>query len=86
MKQEKVQYAAKGNYIGSILQYGYKKVVRDGRKALDIVSEEAEIVRMIYDLNVHPRRIRLENRRMKTYKLIRNPCMFIFCINIFWGR
>lgn len=47
------QSAAKGNYIGSIPPYGYKKVVRDGRKTLDVVPEQAEIVRMIYDLYVN---------------------------------
>jgi DNA invertase Pin-like site-specific DNA recombinase len=44
------QSAAKGNYIGSIPPYGYKKVVVDGRKTLEIVPEMAKVVKLIYDL------------------------------------
>ncbi|MBB3132176.1 DNA invertase Pin-like site-specific DNA recombinase [Paenibacillus rhizosphaerae] len=44
------QSAAKGNYIGSIPPYGYRKVVVDGRKTLEVVPEQAKIVQKIFDL------------------------------------
>ncbi|CAM3879301.1 recombinase family protein [Cohnella lubricantis] len=47
------QSAAKGNYIGSIPPYGYRKVKIDGRKTLEIVPEQARIVRMIFALYVN---------------------------------
>jgi len=47
------QSAAKGNYIGSIPPYGYRKVMVNGRKTLEVIPEQAEIVRMIYDLYVN---------------------------------
>ncbi|MFD1955973.1 recombinase family protein [Paenibacillus thailandensis] len=47
------QSAAKGNYIGSIPPYGYKKVVVDGRKTLEIVPEQANIVKQIFDKYVN---------------------------------
>lgn len=47
------QSAAKGNFIGSIPPYGYKKVNKDGRKTLELVPEQAEIVRTIFDLYVN---------------------------------
>lgn len=42
--------AAKGNFIGSIAPYGYKKVTKDGRKTLEIVPDQAEVVKLIYNL------------------------------------
>lgn len=42
--------AAKGNYIGTRAPYGYKKVEKDGRKTLEIVPEQAEVVKMIFNL------------------------------------
>lgn len=44
------QSAKKGNFTGSIAPFGYKKVNIDGRKALEIVPEEAKIVREIFEL------------------------------------
>jgi DNA invertase Pin-like site-specific DNA recombinase len=44
------QSAAKGNYIGSIPPYGYRKVVVDGRKTLEVIPEQAEIVKKIFEL------------------------------------
>ena len=47
------QSAMKGNFTGSIAPYGYKKVVIDGRKTLEVVPEQAEVVKLIYDLYVN---------------------------------
>lgn len=44
------QSAAKGNYTGSIPPYGYRKVVVDGRKTLEVVPEQARVVKKIFDL------------------------------------
>lgn len=46
------QSAAKGNFTGSIPPYGYKKVNEGKRKRLEIVPEQAEIVKMIFDFYV----------------------------------
>ena len=44
-----------GNYIGSLPPYGYKKI-KDGKNyTLDIVPEEAEVVKRIFDLFVNER-------------------------------
>lgn len=45
--------AEKGNYIGSIPPLGYKKVLDGTRKTLEIVPDQAEIVRMIFALYVN---------------------------------
>ncbi|GGD50135.1 recombinase family protein [Paenibacillus nasutitermitis] len=50
------QSAKKGNFTGTIAPYGYRKVVIDGRKALEVVPEEAAIVREIFDLYVNSSR------------------------------
>ena len=46
-----------GNYVGSVAPYGYRKItVMDGKKkcpTLEIIPEEAEVVRMIYDMFVN---------------------------------
>lgn len=54
------QSAEQGNYIGSIPPYGYKKVTIDDpkmksgkRKTLEIVEDQARVVRLIYDLYVN---------------------------------
>lgn len=39
-----------GNYIGSRPPYGYERVVVDKRPTLSVVPNEAQIVRMIFDL------------------------------------
>jgi len=44
------QSAMKGNYTGSIAPYGYKKVTIDGRKTLEIDIEQAEVVKLIFEL------------------------------------
>lgn len=44
------QSAAKGNYTGSIPPYGYRKVEIDGRKTLEVIPEQAEIVKKIFDM------------------------------------
>lgn len=44
------QSAKKGNFTGSIAPYGYKKVNVDRRKTLEVVPEEAKVVREIFDL------------------------------------
>ncbi|NLP50260.1 recombinase family protein [Bacillus sp. RO1] len=45
--------AKKGNFTGSRAPFGYKKVVVNQTKTLEIVEKDAEIVRMIYDLYVN---------------------------------
>lgn len=47
------QSAKKGNFTGSVPPYGYKKVVVDGRKTLEVVPEEAAVVRDLYDRYVN---------------------------------
>lgn len=42
-------HAGRGEYIWTRSPYGYKKVVRDGNKTLEIVPDEAEMVRKIFD-------------------------------------
>lgn len=42
------QSALSGNYVGSKNPYGYKKVIVDNKKTLEIVPEEAEIVKKIF--------------------------------------
>ena len=48
---------SQGNYIGSIPPYGYKKVfVTDGKRkcpTLEVVEDQAEVVRTIFDLFVN---------------------------------
>lgn len=55
----KIESIKAGNYIGSVPPYGYKKVtVQEGRKkhpTLEIIPEEAEVVRKIYDMFVNQR-------------------------------
>lgn len=45
--------AKKGNFLGSVPPYGYKKVFVDKRPTLEIVPEEANVVRIIFDLYVN---------------------------------
>ena len=56
MLRGREQSVKQGNFIGSIAPYGYKKiVVMEGKKkchTLEIVEEEAEVVRMIFDMYV----------------------------------
>lgn len=47
------QSAKNGNFTGSIAPYGYKKVTVGERKTLEIIPEEAEVVRMIFELYVN---------------------------------
>lgn len=55
----KIASVQEGNYIGSVPPYGYKKItIRDGRKkmpTLEIIPEEAEVVRMIFDMFANQR-------------------------------
>ena len=57
MNRGREQSVKSGNFIGSIAPYGYKKiVVLDGKKkchTLEIVEEQAEVVRMIFDMYVN---------------------------------
>ena len=57
MKRGREQSVKEGNFIGSIPPYGYEKtVIREGKKkchTLKIVEEEAEVVRMIFDMYVN---------------------------------
>lgn len=55
----KIASVQEGNYIGSVPPYGYKKItIRDGRKkmpTLEIIPEQAEVVRMIFDMFANQR-------------------------------
>lgn len=42
----------KGNFIGSMAPYGYKKVMVGKRKTLEVIPEQAEIVKLIYRLYI----------------------------------
>lgn len=57
MLRGREQSVKQGNFIGSIAPYGYKKiVVIEGKKkchTLEIVEEQAEVVRMIFDMYVN---------------------------------
>ncbi|KJD43377.1 recombinase family protein [Paenibacillus terrae] len=53
VKRGKRQAAKKGDFIGAFAPYGYKKVKIDGRKTLEIIPEQAKVVRIIYDLYVN---------------------------------
>lgn len=50
MSRGREQSAREGNYIGSRPPYGYKRVFVDKRPTLSVVPEEAEVVRMIFEL------------------------------------
>ncbi|WP_100663761.1 recombinase family protein [Geobacillus sp. WSUCF-018B] len=45
--------AMQGNFTGSFAPYGYRKVIKDGKKTLEINKDEAAIVRLIYHWYVH---------------------------------
>ncbi|MNW36171.1 hypothetical protein D3C74_131800 [compost metagenome] len=47
------QSAKKGNFTGSIAPFGYKKVVTGERKTLEIIPDEAQIVREMFDLYIN---------------------------------
>ena len=57
MLRGREQSVKQGNFIGSIAPYGYKKiVVLEGKKkchTLEIIEEQAEIVRMVFDMYVN---------------------------------
>ena len=57
MLRGREQSVKQGNFIGSIAPYGYKKiVVLEGKKkchTLEIIEEQAEVVRMIFDMYVN---------------------------------
>lgn len=57
MLRGREQSVKQGNFIGSIAPYGYRKiVVLDGKKkchTLEIIEEQAEVVRMIFDMYVN---------------------------------
>lgn len=57
MLRGREQSVKNGNFIGSIAPYGYRKiVVMEGKKkchTLEIVEEQAEIVRMVFDMYVN---------------------------------
>lgn len=48
----RVASCKRGNYIGTIPPYGYKKVKIGKDHTLEIIEEEAEIVRLVFDLYV----------------------------------
>ncbi|MGN0483261.1 MAG: recombinase family protein, partial [Lachnospiraceae bacterium] len=57
LNRGRVASVKRGNYIGSVAPYGYKKVKigngKDARYTLEVVPEEAEGVKMAYHLYVH---------------------------------
>lgn len=57
MLRGREQSVKQGNFIGSIAPYGYKKiVVHEGKKkchTLEIIEDQAEIVRMVFDMYVN---------------------------------
>lgn len=59
---------AQGNFIGSIAPYGYKKIfIKDGKRkcpTLEIIPEQADIVRMVFDMYVNQDmgRVNIANR------------------------
>ena len=57
MLRGREQSVKQGNFIGSIAPYGYKKiVVLEGKKkchTLEIIEDQAEIVRMVFDMYVN---------------------------------
>ena len=57
MLRGREQSVKQGNFIGSIAPYGYKKiVVIEGKKkchTLEIIEDQAEVVRMIFDMYVN---------------------------------
>ena len=57
MLRGREQSVKQGNFIGSIAPYGYKKtIIYEGKKkchTLEIVEEQAEIIRMIFDMYVN---------------------------------
>lgn len=67
LKRGREQAVREGNFLGNRPPYGYKKgIIMDGKKkchTLFIVEEEAEVVRMIFDLyvNQHMGRTRIAN-------------------------
>ena len=50
MSRGREQSAREGNYIGSRAPYGYRRVFVDKRPTLSIVPDEAEVVRLIFEL------------------------------------
>ena len=44
-----MNHASRGEYIWTRAPYGYKKVVKNGNKTLEIIPEEAEMVRKIFE-------------------------------------
>ena len=57
LKRGREQSVREGNFVGNTAPYGYKKgIIMDGKKkchTLFIVEEEAEVVRMVFDLYVN---------------------------------
>lgn len=51
----RVNSVKEGLYVGSIDIYGYKRVKLDGRKgwSLEVIPEQADVVRMIFDWYIH---------------------------------
>jgi DNA invertase Pin-like site-specific DNA recombinase len=57
MSKGRLDSVEAGNYVGSVAPYGYEKIiVMDGKKkcpTLKVIPEQAEVVRMIFDMYVN---------------------------------
>ena len=58
--------AKEGKYIGSVAPYGYKKVKLDGQKgySLEIIEEQAKVVRMIFDWYINGAEVDGERKQL----------------------
>ena len=53
LQQGRIASVKQGNYIGSVAPYGYNKVKKEHNYTLEINPDEAEIVKMIFNLYVN---------------------------------
>lgn len=61
MNRGRLLSVQQGNYIGSVAPYGFNKIfVQDGKRkcpTLEIKEDEANVVRMIFDMYVKKQRL-----------------------------
>lgn len=63
--------AKEGKYVGSVPPYGYKKVKIPNDKGftLEIIEEQAKVVRMIYDWYINGAEINGQNKRLGSHAI-----------------